>query len=1242
MNSHIFRKTLLCAAIAAALPALAPANDWTGSAGNQSWSDPLNWSAGVPAAGDDVFLVEPISTSVNYDYGLDPILNNLHISGGMTLNQAGNLLTTHATLLGDNATNTAGFINQSSGTHTIVSVPGNADFLGIDGGGTYTLSGDAHLVKQAGEEKIGGGGNGYFIQDGASTHTFQGAMYLGDQAGSYGEYQLKSGTLQQAAPGTAGIVLGEWGGTGKFLQTGGAVSVNDLTLGRQNDPANGGAGQGIYELGAGASLATEHTTVASLGIGGFTQTGGSHVVNQDLSLGLNKDTGTDTSGVGTYTLNGGDLATGNSIVGGAGTGTFGQDNTAGNADHTVNGDLTLGRDSGSTGTYNLSQTVGDNTSTLLVKGNENIGGGGTGTFNQYGGSHTVDHDLNVDATVVGSLGTLNLSGGNLAVHGQANVGNTDAGQGDVYHSGGTAVFDHNLNVATAAGSKGSYNLSGAGALAVTGLINDGNQGTGHITQGAGTTVDAAAVTLGMQSGGNGDYQLSGGSLHTTTGYLVVGDQGTGTFGQTGGGVTVDNVLVLGQSATGHGGYILAGGGTVQSGNFIVGDRGTGIFTNSGGTQTVGGALAANPASDAILGSQAGGTGTYNLGGSGSLNVTGYDYASLIVGDVGVGHFNQTGGTVNANWIDVGYNSTGSDYVQTAGNNTVTNTLWVGRNTGADGAYTLAGSTLATNTTTVGVAGTGSFTQNGASSTHNTGTVVLGYLAGGSGTYNLVNGSLASDWDRIGLASTGIFTQSGGSHTVGTTVVVGQDAGGNGTYHLQGGQLNAGYETIGRYNGSTGLFDQSGGANTVANDLNVGGQGGASGPGTTGQGTYNLTGGTLNAGGTTYVGNQGTGIFTQKDSSFTTASLALGSQAGSTGAYTLTAPASPTLLTVTGHEVVGDAGAGTFTQHAGTHNVGGDLTIAKQTSAGGSSFALDSTAGASSLAVSGNLIVGQGGNGSFTQSGGANTVTGNVNIATQAGSAGSAYTLSGGALAAANLNVNAGGTLHYSGGSLSLGAGGGTLANAGHVDVSGGGTRIVDANVVNDGSFKVTGTTVSYTGSFTNNGAYDSDPSTNLFTNLTVGVNGYLQGGLGDVFKIQGDYSNQSTQYALWDTSQSTLEFTGTGHQVGTTGLFGDFAWGSLILDSGAGFNLTGNMTVGLLSFMDGMSQMSLLSGNFNLYYDSTLAGNAYLLGQNYTVGNGHILAYTPSLASVPEPGTILLMGAGLGGMLFGSRRNNKA
>ena len=154
--------------------------------------------------------------------------------------------------------------------------------------------------------------------------------------------------------------------------------------------------------------------------------------------------------------------------------------------------------------------------------------------------------------------------------------------------------------------------------------------------------------------------------------------------------------------------------------------------------------------------------------------------------------------------------------------------------------------------------------------------------------------------------------------------------------------------------------------------------------------------------TVYVGNEGSGSFIQSGGSNTVggsegdADLSLGISAGGSGAYTLDGGS----LSVDGNEYMGDSG----TRHlhpdrwhqqrlvpllwaapagaSGTYNLSGDSSI---------------------LAVSGGVYIGDAGSGSFTQSGGTNTVVRRrriLSLGTSDTGSGT-YNLSGGSLAAGN-------------------------------------------------------------------------------------------------------------------------------------------------------------------------------------------------------------------------------------------------
>ena len=172
-----------------------------------------------------------------------------------------------------------------------------------------------------------------------------------------------------------------------------------------------------------------------------------------------------------------------------------------------------------------------------------------------------------------------------------------------------------------------------------------------------------------------------------------------------------------------------------------------------------------------------------------------------------------------------------------------------------------------------------------------------------------------------------------------------------------------------------------------------------------------------------------------------------------------------------------------------------------------------------------------------------------------------------------------------------------------------------ATLHSSGTIKVSDTTVRFQAPHVEHGAYVSDPSTNYFTDLTVGPNGYLVGGAGDKFIVSGNFTNNSTRNMLWNTAAAELDFRGdagphafalAGADVGASyfGYVDNFAWGTLRLAAGEGLTLGDGNTnnagtafyVGRLVLDGGIAQASSITGNgANLYYDPTDAGNAALL-----------------------------------------------
>lgn len=238
---------------------------------------------------------------------------------------------------------------------------------------------------------------------------------------------------------------------------------------------------------------------------------------------------------------------------------------------------------------------------------------------------------------------------------------------------------------------------------------------------------------------------------------------------------------------------------------------------------------------------------------------------------------------------------------------------------------------------------------------------------------------------------------------------------------------------------------------------------------------------------------------------------------------------------------------------------------------------------------------------------------------------------------------------------------GAVTNNGMLEISHA-PAIFTGSVVNNGVFKTTGATVTFVSSYTENGLYFSDPSTNIFTDLIVGTNGYLVGGTGDQFFVSNDFINGSTRNTDWHTDLATLRFIAGADAVHTFKLAGsdlgaldsgynnNFAWSSLELSLNQQLYLQdGNAVAGgalyvgaLTGAVVNVGTISNIHGNgFNVYYDSDNAANAYLGGQTFALADGGVLA---AAAPVPEPETYALMLAGLGlvGAMVRRRQQAKA
>ncbi len=318
--------------------------------------------------------------------------------------------------------------------------------------------------------------------------------------------------------------------------------------------------------------------------------------------------------------------------------------------------------------------------------------------------------------------------------------------------------------------------------------------------------------------------------------------------------------------------------------------------------------------------------------------------------------------------------------------------------------TAAATTFAAGSEYVGETGSGAFVQAGGANSlpgFPGGVLCLGYTSGGSGTYSLVAGNLSAPFETVGQSGNGTFTQTGGVNSLpfpGGVLYVAAGSGGLGTYNLNGGLLSAAvYEYVGV--SGTGSLAQSAGTNTVGDQLCLGYFAGSSG-------SYSLSGtGVLSAlcqytsiSGNGYplaftqpggecLGVYGSGTFAQSGGTNTASSIYLGYFPGASGSYVQSGGVNS--VSSTGVLCLGYSAGAT-----GSYNLGGS----------------------GMLTVSGTEIVGCSGAGTFNQSGGTNLVSGVFSLG-----AGGTYNLSGGALVLPGIQ-GAGGTFNLGGGTLVANAG----------------------------------------------------------------------------------------------------------------------------------------------------------------------------------------------------------------------------
>ncbi|MHC4672437.1 MAG: hypothetical protein ACYTBZ_08135 [Planctomycetota bacterium] len=374
------------------------------------------------------------------------------------------------------------------------------------------------------------------------------SLHLGENTSERGNVDMSNGELRSKA-----AYIGYYG-TGLFLQSGGNTNLDNLSLGYQPGSSGTYGLSGNGELFVSPRTSEETEYIGYYGTGLFNQTGGVHTIHfSNLSLGHQSGSN------GTYNLSDGQLTVDiDEYIGFEGTGTF----TQSGGIHTVNGGgslgLLLGTYPNSSGTYELSGNG------MLSATRAYVGIYGNGNFNQTGGTHEINMTLSL-CHFTGSNGTYNMTSGQLNANSIAIGGE---GTATFLHTGGM-VTTNGIGIDGISIDKAKYELSETGQLSNRNvIIGSVNNGKGKFVQTGGTNLIDGYLRVGKEYDTAGTYELSGnGQLSAISEYI--GERGSGEFIQSGGNNTISNHLILGIYSDSSGTYTISGG-ELNVDTFIIG------------------------------------------------------------------------------------------------------------------------------------------------------------------------------------------------------------------------------------------------------------------------------------------------------------------------------------------------------------------------------------------------------------------------------------------------------------------------------------------------------------------------------------------------------------------------------------------------------------------------------------------------------------------------------------------------
>ncbi len=508
----------------------ATATSWTGGAGDGSWNNAGNWTAGVPTSDSDVTVLATATTlpqtagacksftvyggTLSADCDWSGLAVKPVLFGTVDLNG-------HALALNNlSAASGAAFANGAAAEGQVRFPVAGSDVAVteatfIDGLANLTTASNVKIaIVKSGPDAITG-----TLNVGAANHSTV--------------FRAESGTISMTANGLVGTTSG---GSGSLEIAGGTVdfcTANDRGLSVGGNSSGSSGARATMNISSG-KLRANWIDAGSAGVvecsivqtGGEVETG----INNNGNLWIGRWPG----GNATYTMSGGviNVTRGTLAAGTYGTGTFVQD---GGDVNVLAGDILVGayRDSnasGSTGTYTL------NDGTVMSKLWLHIGrsAGTVGTFTQNNGTVTLNAGIDPNGNWVALA---DVAGGN----------------------GAYTINNGTLEVGTGA--------TGGGIFA-------GSRGTGRFTMNGGTVITPTITEIS----GNSTVVLNGGTIK------VAKDGGTANSTQSSDiGIikNIDNLVIMGGGTTidtnGHDTKI-TGCGIETSGDAVLTKTGDGTLT----------------------------------------------------------------------------------------------------------------------------------------------------------------------------------------------------------------------------------------------------------------------------------------------------------------------------------------------------------------------------------------------------------------------------------------------------------------------------------------------------------------------------------------------------------------------------------------------------------------------------------------------------------------------------------------